>query len=367
MSKGQSPPGVDELEVSIFGPGKGEAIAVHLGGGDWLTVDSCIDQVSRRHPVLDYLRAIGVDVENRLKVVIATHAHNDHVAGIAELYKEAKAAKFVMSSAMASEEFLMAVEADADVERYTTQSVLVEYRAVFAEAERRGRDPKGLKPLRRAMEQQVVWNHPGTHSHVSADVRALSPSHEAVTRASTALARSLAVAGQTRRLAASDPNEFAVSLWIETVHAAILLGGDLTRGPTGCGWHAVLATHDPSQRASLFKIPHHGSPNAHHEGVWTNLVTSDVISAIAPYRAGRNPRPNEEDINRISSLSGSVFVTAPTSVPKPSDSIRKSRRELGAVADNVREPWGRVGHVRARKRLDNPWRVDTARPAKRVS
>lgn len=31
------PPGVDELEVSVFGPGFGESIAVHLPGGRWFS------------------------------------------------------------------------------------------------------------------------------------------------------------------------------------------------------------------------------------------------------------------------------------------------------------------------------------------
>lgn len=38
-----APPAADEIEFSLFGPGYGEAVAVHLGDGTWLLIDSCID------------------------------------------------------------------------------------------------------------------------------------------------------------------------------------------------------------------------------------------------------------------------------------------------------------------------------------
>src|SRR5947209_2078343 len=36
-------PGADELELTVFGGGFGESICVHVGGGSWVIVDSCID------------------------------------------------------------------------------------------------------------------------------------------------------------------------------------------------------------------------------------------------------------------------------------------------------------------------------------
>jgi len=37
------PPEADVVEVSIFGPGKGESVLIHLGNGKWIMIDSCID------------------------------------------------------------------------------------------------------------------------------------------------------------------------------------------------------------------------------------------------------------------------------------------------------------------------------------
>lgn len=33
-------PRLDEIEVSLLGPGYGESVVVHMGGGEWMVVDS---------------------------------------------------------------------------------------------------------------------------------------------------------------------------------------------------------------------------------------------------------------------------------------------------------------------------------------
>jgi len=60
-------PGPDVIEVSIFGPGKGESVLVHLGQGEWIVVDSCVNQRTREVPALTYLDRIGVDVGTQVR------------------------------------------------------------------------------------------------------------------------------------------------------------------------------------------------------------------------------------------------------------------------------------------------------------
>src|SRR5438067_455186 len=38
------PPDSSELELSVFGPGRGECLVVHLGAGEWMVVDSCLNE-----------------------------------------------------------------------------------------------------------------------------------------------------------------------------------------------------------------------------------------------------------------------------------------------------------------------------------
>ena len=39
FAKNTVAPGIDTLEVSLFGYGVGESLAIHVGNGDWILVD----------------------------------------------------------------------------------------------------------------------------------------------------------------------------------------------------------------------------------------------------------------------------------------------------------------------------------------
>jgi beta-lactamase superfamily II metal-dependent hydrolase len=359
------PPKSDELEVSIFGPGKGEAIAVHLGGGDWITVDSCRSQSKGTHSILDYFEAIGVNIEQQLKVVVGTHAHDDHIAGLGQLYESAKNAIFVCSAAAASEEFLVTAEADKSVAAGLRSSVRREYLRILDEVERRGRERSGFAPLKRAVESLPLWTRSSTPGRAAAEIVALSPSHVAVTRAQRDLATSaLAAPNGTKRFANRDPNEFAVALWVSVGSQRILLGADLLSGPAGCGWQAVLANVSVSGKAGIFKVPHHGSITSHHDGVWAEMLEVNPVALIAPFRGGRKHLPSPADLARICALTNSGYVTASPERIAQRESTRRISASLGGVASNVRDPWGTPGHVRARKGKDDaPWHVEMFGPA----
>ncbi|MES9934905.1 MAG: hypothetical protein ABW153_00595, partial [Sedimenticola sp.] len=71
-----SGPSSDEIEVCLFGPGYGEAIAVHLGEGKWITVDSCIEPSTKTPAILHYFQEIGVSLGD-VQTIIASHWHDD--------------------------------------------------------------------------------------------------------------------------------------------------------------------------------------------------------------------------------------------------------------------------------------------------
>lgn len=355
------PPDANELEVSIFGPGKGECIAVHIGAAEWIVVDSCRDQTTQEQPAVAYLRSIGVDLASQVKLVVATHAHDNHISGIAELFRDCSSAILTCSSALTSEEFYASVKADASIEGTLRKSVRKEYRALLEELKTRPL-VDGRIPGRHAYEQRILWTR---LSGLPAKVVALSPSDEAVNRANALLAEGSATVGSRRRLAASDPNEFAVALRVEVGQDAVLLGADLLHGPAACGWTAVLGT--PAQpQASLVKVPHHGAPNAHHPGMWSDLLVADPLALLAPYRAGVTRRPSPEDVARLKGSASRVYATADPALHKQSARTRRVGADLAGVAANVREIWGRPGHVQARRRPGADWRTATQLPALRL-
>lgn len=362
-----TPPQPDEFEVSIFGPGKGEAIAVHVGGGDWVTVDSCVEQTTKRHPVLEYFEKIGVDAGRQVRLVVGSHAHDDHVAGISKLFRAAQTAKFVSSPALTSEEFFRAVEADADIEEHLRQSVRREFAGIHDEVKRRGVGSDGLGSWMRATVQRVLWSRAAYGATPATRVVALSPSDVACQRAEALLAEGLAEVGSRRRLAASDPNEFSVALWVDLGDASVLLGADLERGPAGCGWQAVVRTHHPGRPAGLHKVPHHGSKHAHLQQVWDDLLSDDVVSVLAPFRNGSVTLPTDDDVARLVSLSSAVYSSASPKAPSASKAVHRTAAALTGVAQNVREPYGLVGQVRARLAIGSPdWVIELFAPARRM-
>lgn len=359
-------PGKDVVEVSIFGPGKGESIAVHLGSNQWILIDSCIDQASKSIPVLDYLRRIGANPGSDVRLVVGTHAHDDHIAGLSRVFEECTSADFVCSQALTGEEFFAALEVDANMEALLRQSIRSEYRRMWDLVRDRS-NSTGMKPMKRALQDRPLLRLELNDSVGSVHVTALSPSDEAVTRSLVALGRDL-VEGSRFRLGAADPNELAVALWVQAGGKTILLGADLLKGPSGCGWQAVLATFMPTVPAGVFKIPHHGAPNAHHPDVWTELLQSQPIALLAPYRAGVTPRPNPDDIDRITSLTANAYVTASPDKLARSRAVQRTAAQMQDLARNVRDPWGKSGHVRARAHVsENTWRVETVSPARRLS
>jgi beta-lactamase superfamily II metal-dependent hydrolase len=357
-------PAADVFEVSIFGPGKGESVLVHLGGDDWMLVDSCIDQVLRVSPALEYLEGLGVEVSQRVRVVVGTHAHDDHIAGLGDFLIAAKSAIFVCSSALTGEEFFAQVEADADIEAKFRQSVRSEYRKILEEVAKRGRrDPKPW--ILRAVEQRLLWERPAKLGLPGARVIALSPSDRAVSRATSHLAAGTAHSSDRRRLATADPNELAVALWVELGDRSALLGADLLVGPAGCGWGAVLASFVPDSAGSLIKVPHHGSPNADHPDVWQRLLAEAPTALVAPYRGGRRPRPDTQDVARLCGVASELWSTAAPGIPANPRRVKGTAAALATIASNVREPWGRCGQVRARAvPAAAGWSVDVAPPAR---
>lgn len=353
-------PEADEVEVSIFGPGKGESICVHLGAGQWIIVDSCVDQRSGDIPVLSYLGGLGVDLSTDVRLVVGTHAHDDHIAGLARVLEACSQAVFVCSAALTKEEFLRHVRDDAIFG--VRESIRAEYRAIFQQIKSRP-SAKRAYGVKYAVAELPLDGRPGSSDAPSASVTALSPSHQAITRAIEKLAQDVAQPGNGRRPGKTDPNELAVALFIVVGDIAILLGADLLKGPTGCGWQAVLETFTPNPLASLFKVPHHGSPNAHHDDVWTQLLVDEVISVLAPFRAGARPLPAPADVLRLKLLSKAVYSSANPKSPNPSKGVKQTRAALRDLAVDVRS-WGFAGQVRARRVIGaERWKVELFHPA----
>lgn len=101
----RTPPDPAEIEVAMFGPGYGESILVHIGNGEWLVIDSFLDP-DRRPSALVYLERLGHNPAKAIKLIVATHWHDNHIRGMGRLVESGSSARFCCAGALRSSEFL---------------------------------------------------------------------------------------------------------------------------------------------------------------------------------------------------------------------------------------------------------------------
>lgn len=356
MPPQNSLPHDDEIEVSVFGPGYGESLLIHVGKGCWIAIDSCIDHASRRPRPLRYLEELGVDPNTAVHIVVASHWHDDHVSGMHELFKAASSAYFVCSSALTAVEFLALADLYASDSSHTPRGPRELY-CCLTEIRARGKS-SGRQILRLAIADRPLWP-----ADIAINVRltALSPSDEMTRRSLEFMAQAFAAikrGAREDRLIESLPNDVAVALRLDVQDRAILLGSDLEEeGNPLVGWSAVLDSAAARERRSTtFKVAHHGSRSGHHDGVWRDLLEHDPLSLLTPFRWGRHRIPTPDDRARILTLTKRAFISAhPDRLVKPKHrTVRKAEDLINRTARNRRQVPGPVGHIRWRAPIFDP-------------
>jgi len=290
MANSPEPPALNEIEVSVFGPGYGEAIAMHVGGGKWIIVDSCIDPGSNSPAPLRYLYDLGVSPE-AVQLVVATHWHDDHVCGISTVFERCTNAGLVVSEALNSDEFLRLLSIYGGNQPIPDMGV-DEFARVFHLLQMRRQ--KGVRfnaPKFASADRTVYSDRLHLDSRIAEiSVCTLSPSDSAILQAKFAFKGAFPVAGQKRLpIASPKPNHAAVVLWITVDSHHMLLGADLQEtADCSTGWTVIASASSTirSNKASIYKVPHHGSRNAHSQKVWSDLLISDPIAILTPFRRG---------------------------------------------------------------------------------
>ncbi|MFO0659794.1 MAG: MBL fold metallo-hydrolase [Polyangiaceae bacterium] len=343
-----SPPASNEVEVSVFGVGVGECVVVHLGEGEWVIVDSCVEPGNKRPIALRYLESIGVEVASAVKLIVVTHWHDDHMRGASELVAAAPGAKIVCSAALRREEFFSSLAASKDP--FVRPSGIDEMSAIFERLRQQASGqtrPQSVGPTW-AMENMCLYRV--THRTHQAEITALSPSSGTFSLALHELSSLIAQAGQPKRRAvALSANRVAVVLWIEIGHLRILLGSDLeTENDPNIGWSAVVtSTTRPTGQAQILKVPHHGSSTAEHPGIWENLVEPDPFAVVTSFTCGTK-LPTESDLERLGTRTSRLYWTGKSEAQTPRARPSAVEKTLREVAKSRRLAEGRLGHVRLR-------------------
>lgn len=325
-------PSVDQIEISIFGPGWGECIVVHLGGANWIVIDSCINNRTGTPVSLEYLAQIGVNPRN-VHLVIATHWHDDHIRGMAKQLRAFENARFCSSAALTDKEFLATIVSYDDRHGIVSGSGATELCEVIQIL--RGRVGR-TTPIKSAPARLVFKiDGPSTGHGSPCQVITLSPSDKQFDKFMGQLAKLAPIErAAKRRVPNQSPNDLSVVTLIVIGDHGILLGADLEETKdVELGWSAIVRLPErPKIPACIFKIPHHGSKNGHCEDVWKEMLLRHPLAVITPWSSGL---PTLADVKRISELTGRGFLTSIRS-----DQLNRQRPY--AVEKQIRETVGRL-------------------------
>lgn len=343
-------PSCDEIELSVMGPGHGEAIVAHLGNGNWMVVDSCLDlehEPSQSAP-LKYLRKLGVQTANAVKLILVSHWDSDHIGGISLVVEASPAAKFCCSTAFTQREFVKFVSAMSVGSLATEGANVSEFHRVLQILNARKKVLTAASPGRRLQKDPIITTWSPSDYEAQLFLQFVAQEHPK--------------AGQPmRRAIPGSPNLTSVVVGIDWEDTSVLLGADMeSHVDDRRGWGAIVSTAMTTgfAKSNVVKVPHHGSHTGHDDRMWQKLLSDDPISIIAPFGKGKVDRrpPKPGDVRRINELSATTYITARRQPPKSQAgmplAVRRSLRE-GSI--RFYSSQSTMGIVRLRRKKGQQW------------
>jgi len=333
-------PEADQYEIAFFGPGYGEGILIRIPNYGWVQIDSC--EYKGRPFSLFYLQSLGLNPNDCLKDIIISHLHDDHIKGLAKTIEACPQAKIFCSAAMENRRFALIL----------AQTIKTGIKA-----------SNGLRELTKIISLKQDLIPLLEHSNILSPVNqqevlfAISPSGQ-----TNLFFRS--VSGNPPIFDESDLNLSSVAIWAKLGDRFFLFGSDLEENSDpNVGWaRAVqIGTSNRLNKASFFKIPHHGSPNGHSDIVWSHLVDTAPKSFCTLYQKGNKKLPQKSDIERIKNYCQTLYLTADPTILKSTKELQKGFNNDNRVTV---KPKAQDGFVRLRYRVNNPETIEIFGSAK---
>lgn len=360
-------PSNDVIELSLFGPGYGECVVLHIGGGKWIVVDSCINRDTSNPVALDYLEEMDVNLQEDVVLLVCTHWHDDHIRGFHKLVKTCINAKVCCSAALNSREFALLISAYSDeiTDLKMSSPGAKEIYKSIQELANQSKKPVWSGKDRILLAENIQIN--STHT-AKLKVASLSPSDESITKAMLSFGKLLPENYNPKKgLRTINPNMSSVVTYIEIDDVAILLGADLeVTGNNETGWQCVLEDKQiETKKSFLYKVSHHGSHTGHHNEIWSQLLESDPISLVTPFNKGFNSLPTPNDLIRLKSMPGNKFITFAKEYNKKVKRSRAVEKTIQEVTRVKRVFQGKTGQIRFRYNIDRKedWDVELSENA----
>jgi hypothetical protein len=278
--------------------------------------------------------------------------------------RECEQAHFCCSQALGTEEFYALLDRPVPTKTEFSSGV-DEFRQILKILKSRGRRPRWAVTSRRILPSENVVSSVWTLSPADGDISLALESFASINDP-----RSPSLG----RIVKWDhhKNEASVVILIEVPDAAVLLGGDLEhiKSRADRGWHGVI--NDPGRpqvTSTLYKVAHHGSITAHCDAMWGQrckklgmgvslLRRDETLAILAPWRRGRGSLPTDEDKERLTELSRSVWITKEDR--EAFGDRAEARQYLASREARYLAPMRpKPGIVRCRRRPNAEWTPET--------
>jgi len=344
-------PNDNEAEITLIGTGGyGEAVLIHLGSNNWIIVDSCVNPNTKTPLTIEYLNQIGVDCSKEVKLLICTHWHDDHISGISKALDTCKNAKFVFSKAHDRNKFLRFIAFDYKKRIIeSSNSSTLEFNKCIEIIESRG------DTILAAYSDRVLYAN-NLSTDLACQVVALSPSDFTMEKFDQEISTLITEFGSpSKKIPFNKPNAKSVALFIKMgVHRAIL-GADLeVSDDVREGWVNIINNSQVlDKKASLFKIPHHGSENGYHKDIWSNLLNENPVAKLTPYNKGKG-LPDAKMLNKYSQHTDSLYMTAPFVNNNPKHRDKQINKYLTQIGKKLQEVKFKKGIIQSRIKIDDP-------------
>ena len=351
----------DEIEISLFGSGYGESILIHTGNNEWSIIDSCYSKGIEKPSALYYLDQIGVDLSN-VKSITATHWDDDHIRGLGKIVEECTNAKFIISAAISDQKFVKLV-VDSPLSQaisigQQSKTGITEFNSIFNTLKNSNRRPDY------AIKGTIIWNSQ-INNH-SAKIISLSPHSEIFDKAiKSIIAQIPSNDSSIGYIRPPKTNYTSIVLWVNIGDDRLLLGADMEESSDYKGWTLLLEDQSLiDKKAQVYKVAHHGSKTGHHDNVWSDLLESDPICMIAPWRGTR--LPSQSDIDRLKKSSNEIYISSHFSGEQKIKSSNKVYKRL-LESKKAKYLFPEFSMVRLRKRIgSSKWNSECFGKAKKI-
>lgn len=355
-------PANDVAEISLFGTGGGygESLVIHLGNQNWIVTDSCCDPETGQSLPLQYLKNIGIQVQD-VKLIVCTHWHDDHIRGLSQLVETYPHAATSFSWCHKAFDLALLIELDHIAGVQCKQPATKELKKSLESLQKRAAANGAGKWINRvpAPNRTLFPSGPGPHQ---AAYTALSPA-DAITPG--IIAKLVEWTEKLKQnpalnLILEKPNMLSVAAWVMLNSHAALLGADLEVSEhADQGWNSVL-NMEHTGKAGLFKIPHHGSVTGYDERVWQQLLHPEPLAVLTAWT--RNKKlPQPEMIETFKKHTSRLYITGGQALQHRLSEEEKTLAAIFAEAGIEYKPVVyQYGHVRCRINMNNPaadWEV----------